>query len=74
LKKGQITIPKALRDKLGIQPGQVLDLIADERGRLIATKPSSRAALDDLYGILNLGESTDEVMRELRGRREDPSS
>ena len=69
--KGQITIPKELREKLGIRPGQVLDFSADDRGRLIATKASSRSALDELYGILKLKKSTDEVMRELRGERED---
>jgi AbrB family looped-hinge helix DNA binding protein len=69
--KGQITIPKALRDELGIQPGQVLDFIADERGCLVATKASSRSGVDELYGVLELGKSTDEVMRELRGDRED---
>jgi AbrB family looped-hinge helix DNA binding protein len=69
--KGQITIPKALREKLGIRPGQVLDFSADDRGRLIATKASTRSALDELYGVLNLGKTTDEIMRELRGERED---
>lgn len=69
--KGQITIPKALREKLGIRPGQVLDFSADDRGRLIATKASGRSALDELYGVLDLGKSTDEIMRELRGDRED---
>lgn len=69
--KGQVTIPKALREKLGIRPGQVLDFSADDRGRLIATKASSRSALDELYGVLNLGKTTDEIMRELRGDRED---
>jgi AbrB family looped-hinge helix DNA binding protein len=69
--KGQITIPKALREKLGIRPGQVLDFSADDCGRLIATKASTRSALDELYGVLNLGKTTDEIMRELRGERED---
>lgn len=64
---GRITIPKKLREKLGIHPGQVLDFSADEDGRLIATKTSGGSALDELYGILKLTKSTDEIMRELRG-------
>jgi len=35
--KGQVTIPKTLRDKLGIRPGTVLDF-DDEQGRLVARK------------------------------------
>ena len=35
--KGQITIPKAVREKLGITPGTVLE-IETEKGRLIAVK------------------------------------
>jgi AbrB family looped-hinge helix DNA binding protein len=35
--KGQITIPKALRDKLGIQHGSVL-AFTEEAGRLIAIR------------------------------------
>jgi antitoxin PrlF len=37
--KGQVTIPKSLRDKLGIRPGTVLDF-GDEQGRLVARKQS----------------------------------
>jgi antitoxin PrlF len=37
--KGQITIPKALHDKLGIRPGTVLDF-DEEHGRLVARKRS----------------------------------
>jgi AbrB family looped-hinge helix DNA binding protein len=37
--KGQVTIPKRLRDKLGIRPGTVLDF-DEEQGRLVARKQS----------------------------------
>jgi antitoxin PrlF len=64
--KGQVTIPKPLRDRLGIQPGEVLDF-DEEEGRLVARKVGARDPVDAVYGILELDKSTDELLAELRG-------
>ncbi len=65
--KGQVTIPKALRTKLGIRPGAVLDFEAD-RGRLIARKAPQQDVLDDVYGTLKMDESVDDFIERIRGR------
>lgn len=64
--KGQVTIPKPLRDRLGIRPGQVLDF-HEEEGRLVASKVSPQDPVDSVYGILSLENSTDEILTSLRG-------
>ena len=66
--KGQITIPKPLRLRLGLGKGQVLD-VREERGRLVMSKHENRRdAIDKPYCILKLGRTTDEIIDELRGR------
>jgi len=64
--KGQITIPKPLRVRLGIRTGQVLD-VTEERGRLVMRKRISDDPFEKYFGILKLGRSTDDIMKELRG-------
>ena len=64
--RGQITIPKALRESLGIRPGTVLEF-TEERGRLVAEKVESLDAVDQIYGRLGRGRRTEAVIRELRG-------
>ena len=65
--KGQVTIPKALRDRLGIRPGAVLD-VREEAGRLVATKQSTDDAVGRVYGILKVRRRTDRLMDSLRGK------
>ena len=65
--KGQVTIPKPLRTKLGIRPGVVLDFEA-HGGRLIARKASPSTALEDVRGTLHMEESVDEFIERIRGR------
>lgn len=64
--KGQVTIPKRLRDRLGLRKGQVLEVQA-QRGRLIMTKRAPRDPFDKYFGILKLDRRTDDIINELRG-------
>ena len=65
--KGQITIPKRLRDRLGLRPGTILDF-EEANGRLIARKLIPADHLDMLVGIVpSPPGGTDALIRELRG-------
>jgi AbrB family looped-hinge helix DNA binding protein len=66
--RGQVTIPKALRERLGIVPGTVLDFI-EEQGRLIAKKTETVDAVDQVFGCLGRGRNTDDILQEIRGAR-----
>ncbi|MGQ0608850.1 MAG: AbrB/MazE/SpoVT family DNA-binding domain-containing protein [Chloroflexota bacterium] len=65
--KGQVTIPKAVRTKLGLRPGTVLEFDAD-RGRLIGRKAEARDVIDEIYGSLKMDEPVDEYIERARGR------
>jgi antitoxin PrlF len=69
--KGQVTIPKQVRDRLGIAPGQELDF-SDEDGRLVARKVQDRSPVSAVYGILALPAGSDAAVDELRGPAELP--
>ncbi|MFZ7094792.1 AbrB/MazE/SpoVT family DNA-binding domain-containing protein [Luteimonas dalianensis] len=66
--RGQITLPKAVRDALGLAKGTTLKVELDG-GRIILRKDVSDA-ISRARGRFKLpeGVSTDDVMRELRGR------
>ncbi len=65
--RGQVTIPKPLRRRLGIMPKTVLDF-HEENGRLIAVKASGRDPVSSVMGCLKLNKSTDALMETLRGK------
>jgi len=72
-RRGQITIPKEIRDRLGIEEGQKYGLRVLEGGVLILTPRSGRAtlALSQLRNtLINQGASLDEMLEELRRLRE----
>lgn len=67
--RGQITLPKAVRDALGLTKGSVLKIELDG-GRIILRKDASEA-LRKVRGKFKLAEglaSTGEALRAVRGR------
>jgi antitoxin PrlF len=66
--RGQITLPKAVRDALGLTKGTKLTVELED-GRVVLRK-DVKDALSRVRGRFKLpqGMTTDDVMRELRGR------
>lgn len=68
--KGQVTIPQALREELGLMPGTQVDFELDGDGvRLRKSKSShgtGRAIVENMSGRASSGMSTDELMAFLR--------
>ncbi len=64
--RGQVTIPKPLRDSLGITPRTILEF-HEENGRLVAEKADQTDTLSRIYGCLSFEKSTDEIIADLRG-------
>jgi AbrB family looped-hinge helix DNA binding protein len=68
--KGQVTIPKPIRDRLGIEPGSAVDFRMDADGRVVLLKVERSAAttpLEKWRGSVGPGMSTDEIMSLTRG-------
>lgn len=64
--RGHIVIPKELRARLGLDAGQVLECW-EEAGRFVAAKAATTDPVASVYGILELGRPTDELLAEMRG-------
>ena len=64
--RGQVTIPKALHDRLGIKPATVL-AFSVKNGVLTAVKVVPNDPVADVTGCLGADRRTDEWVAELRG-------
>jgi AbrB family looped-hinge helix DNA binding protein len=67
--KGQVTIPKELRDQFGIEPGAQLDFVATADG-IRLRKVVDRSKRLRVFGCLKeelAGRSVNELLDELRG-------
>ena len=66
--KGQVTIPKKVREKLGVHPGE--DLGFEEKGDLILIRKAvTKSPFDKWVGRLKTlkGKNSDAITDELRG-------
>ena len=64
--RGQITIPKQVRERLGLRPGQRLD-VTEEGGRVVLIKDLDDDPIMRWYGTLKLPGTVDEIIDEMRG-------
>ena len=68
--KGQVTIPKPVRDRLGIKPGSVVDFQLAPDGNVVLVKVGAKrrkSRFESVLGILSPGLTTDEIMALTRG-------
>ena len=69
--KGQVTIPKPIRDRLGLGPGSAVEFEIAEDGRVILSRANqtapARNRFERLRGRATVGLSTDQIMALTRG-------
>lgn len=64
--RGQVTIPKRFRDRLGIGPSTVVDF-EEDGGRLVLTKVVGVDPVSKVIGCVRSGKKSDAILQELRG-------
>ena len=67
--RGQITIPKTLRDRFGLHHDVEVEISPTENGLLIQKRTAAIHPVDQFAGILDgTGLDVDEYIEEIRGR------
>jgi antitoxin PrlF len=66
--KGQVTIPKKVRERLGVQPGEHVGF-EDKDGAVYIKKAVTKSPFDRWVGKLRhlKGQRSDDLVREIRG-------
>jgi len=66
--KGQITVPKAVRDELGLRPGTRVEFELTALGALLRKgHPAGVRAVDRVMGIVKREAPTDVLIADMRG-------
>jgi antitoxin PrlF len=66
--KGQVTIPKKVRERLGVRPGEDVGF-EEKEGVIVITKAVTKSPFDKWVGKLTKlkGHRSDDLVKELRG-------
>ncbi len=67
--KGQVTIPKQTRQRLGLEPGDEVEF-SELQGEIVLHKVAAPSPFSRYRGFLHklAGRSTDDIIEEMRGR------
>ena len=68
--RGQVTIPKDLRDRYGLNRDVEVEFVPEENGLRIQKRARKKHPIDEIYGIAKLryASTVDEYIEEIRGR------
>lgn len=69
--RGQITLPKRLRERHGLRPNTEVEIVELNHQLVLRKKGGGRMDIDAVRGILKgqaMGQTTDQIIEELRGR------
>ncbi|RLB32096.1 MAG: AbrB/MazE/SpoVT family DNA-binding domain-containing protein [Deltaproteobacteria bacterium] len=66
--RGQVTIPKAIRERYGFLPNREVEFVPTDKGVLLRKVTKTWSPVDKVYGILKRQERTDEIIEAMRGR------
>ncbi len=66
--RGQITIPKALRDRFGLNHNVEVEITPTDEGLLIRKRTTAQHPVERVWAILDDAGSTDDYIEEIRGR------
>ncbi len=66
--RGQLTIPKGLRERFGLNHNVEVELTPTEGGLLIHKRTSAQHPVERVYAILDSSDRVDDYIEEIRGR------
>jgi antitoxin PrlF len=65
--KGQVTIPRRIRERLGVQPGTEVRFREWNNAIILEKIDGKRSPFQELYGLLGKPLKTDLLIKQLRG-------
>ena len=66
--RGQVTIPKKMREKYGLSTNIEVEFVSEDGGIRIQKKTRHVSPVKQVFGILKKGGKTDDYIEEIRGR------